>query len=355
MGEVEVVEIEKKFGQQQVLDKVSMKVEDGEFMVVLGPSGCGKTTLLRIIAGLTKPDAGRVMIDNKDVTDVEPYDRNVAMVFQNYALYPHMTVFDNIAFPLKMRKVGRGEIERRVKEVADTLQISELLTRRPYQLSGGQQQRVALARALVRDPKVFLFDEPLSNLDAKLRVQMREELKKFHFRFKITTIYVTHDQVEAMSLGNRVAVMDRGRIVQVGTPSSIYNSPVNSYVATFIGMPPMNLMKGRICESPEGRLTICVGDVRFPIKVGELDEVKGEITVGFRPSEVSLECHEDCVKGETIFTEPLGDEYIVHVLIGGEEVNLKLTQEPPAKELRFRVRRFFLFNEKGDLIGVTKE
>lgn len=232
-----------------------------------------------------------MIIGDKDVTDVPPKDRDVAMVFQNYALYPHMTVFDNIAFPLKMRKVGRGEIERRVKEVADTLQISELLTRRPYQLSGGQQQRVALARALVRDPKVFLFDEPLSNLDAKLRVQMREELKKFHFRFKITTIYVTHDQVEAMSLGNRVAVMDRGRIVQVGTPSSIYNSPVNSYVATFIGMPPMNLMKGRICESPEGRLTICVGDVRFPIKVGELDEVKGEITVGFRPSEVSLEDH----------------------------------------------------------------
>ena len=289
MSKVALQGVTKSFGSIKAVDDVTLELDDREFLVVLGPSGCGKTTLLRIVAGLVKPERGRVYIDGVDVTDTEPYDRNVAMVFQNYALYPHMSVFDNIAFPLKMKKLNKHRIEQRVKDVAQLLQISELLTRKPYELSGGQQQRVALARALVRNPKVFLFDEPLSNLDAKLRVQMREEIKKFHLRFGITTIYVTHDQTEAMALGSKIAVMNHGKIVQLGSPLEVYKNPKNVFVASFLGSPPMNLVEARVVALSGTRVKISIGSQSLQLEQTALANfLQKEVLLGFRPSEVTL-------------------------------------------------------------------
>ena len=256
MARVELRDVVKRFGKVVAVDHVSLKIDHGEFFTLLGPSGCGKTTTLRIIAGLEFPDEGDVLIDDKVVTNLHPKDRDVAMVFQNYALYPHMTVYENIAFPLEVRKKKLGltndEIRRRVIEVARLLGIEDLLDRYPSQLSGGQQQRVALARAIIRKPKVWLLDEPLSNLDAKLRVLMRAELKKLQRQLGITTIYVTHDQVEAMSMSDRIAVMNKGRVLQVDTPDNLYNRPQDVFVATFIGNPPMNLITCDLVEEPSG-------------------------------------------------------------------------------------------------------
>ncbi len=244
MSSVRLENITKIFPPNVVaVNNVNLKIEKGEFFVLLGPSGCGKTTTLRIIAGLEKPTKGRVYIDEQDVTDLPPRKRDVAMVFQTWALYPHMKVYDNIAFPLKLRKVPKDEIDRKVREVAKLLRIEELLDRYPKQLSGGQQQRVALARALVRNPRVWLMDEPLSNLDALLRVQMRAELKRLQKELKITTVYVTHDQVEAMTMADRIAVMNAGRVLQIGTPHEVYHYPKTKFVAGFIGSPPMNFIK----------------------------------------------------------------------------------------------------------------
>ena len=234
--------VSKRYGSHAVLREVGLDVEPGECLVLLGPSGCGKTTLLRVLAGLERADAGRVWIGDRDVTDLEPADRDVAMVFQNYALYPHFTVRQNIAFPLRARRTAQAEVERRVHEAAARLGLQDLLERRPAQLSGGQQQRVALARALVRNPSVYLMDEPLSNLDAQLRLQTRTELKRLHQELGTTMVYVTHDQGEAMTLGRRIAVMQHGTVVQVGSPLDLYRSPANTFVATFLGSPPMNLL-----------------------------------------------------------------------------------------------------------------
>lgn len=246
MARVELKDIVKKFGKVIAVDHVNLRINDGEFFTLLGPSGCGKTTTLRIVAGLEYPDEGDVVIDDKVVTHLHPRDRDIAMVFQNYALYPHLTVYENIAFPLEVRRkqygLSKEEIDKRVKEIASFLGIEELLNRYPNQLSGGQQQRVALARALVRKPKVWLLDEPLSNLDAKLRVLMRGELKKLQKTLGITTIYVTHDQVEAMSMSDRIAVMNKGKVLQVDTPENLYDRPQDVFVATFIGSPPMNIV-----------------------------------------------------------------------------------------------------------------
>lgn len=231
------------FGKVKAVDGVDLDVQDGEFIVLLGPSGCGKTTLMRTIAGLERPTAGEVWIGDELVNDLPPRARKVAMVFQSYALYPHKTVFQNIAFPLQAIKMDRAKIRERVEWAAHMLGISHLLGRKPRELSGGEQQRVALARAIVREPNVFLLDEPLSNLDAKLRHQARDELKQFHRRVKTTTIYVTHDQVEAMGLGDRIAVMNAGKIRQIGTPAEVYNHPADTFVATFLGSPPMNLIE----------------------------------------------------------------------------------------------------------------
>jgi ABC-type sugar transport systems, ATPase components len=247
VSEVELKKIVKIFpGGTKALDEIDLSIKDRELMVILGPSGCGKSTLLRIVAGLEKASDGRVFIDEQDVTEQEPGTRDIAMVFQNYALYPHMTVFKNIAYGLKNRKISSDEINRRVKEVAETLQIEEYLDRKPSQLSGGQRQRVAMGRAIARNPKVFLFDEPLSNLDAKLRIQVRLEISRLQSELGVTSLYVTHDQVEAMTLGHRLVLMNEGRIEQIGQPLQVYELPETLFVAGFIGSPPMNLVPGEM-------------------------------------------------------------------------------------------------------------
>ena len=248
MARVLLKNVFKKFGDVEVVKDFNLEVADREFCILVGPSGCGKTTTLRMVAGLEELSAGEIFIGERKVNDLPPKDRDIAMVFQNYALYPHMTVYDNMGFGLKLRGYSKKEIDVRVKEAAEILNIGHLLDRKPKQLSGGQRQRVAVGRAIVRKPKVFLFDEPLSNLDAKLRVQMRLEINKLHLRLQSTMIYVTHDQVEAMTMGNRIAVMKDGCILQVADPITLYDKPVNKFVASFIGSPPMNLMTGRIIK-----------------------------------------------------------------------------------------------------------
>ena len=248
MSCVDLRDLRKSYGRIPVVHGVDLRVEDGEFMVLVGPSGCGKSTILRMIAGLEEVTSGKILIDGREVNSVDPKGRNVAMVFQNYALYPHMTVRENIALNLKLSRVEKNEITRRVTEAAEMLDIAPLLDRRPAHLSGGQRQRVAMGRAMVRDPAVFLFDEPLSNLDAKLRVQMRAEIKSFHRATKATSIYVTHDQVEAMTLADRVAVFNGGRIEQVGDPVSLYETPENLFVAGFIGSPAMNIVEVKVIQ-----------------------------------------------------------------------------------------------------------
>lgn len=306
--------VTKRFRNVVAVCNLNLEISGGELLVLLGPSGCGKTTTLRVVAGLEIPDEGRVYIDNTDVTYLEPGERGVAMVFQDYALYPHMTAFDNIAFPLKVRakrlRLSKRDIEERVLRVAKMLGIESLLDRKPTQLSGGQQQRVALARALVTEPRVWLMDEPLSNLDALIRLQVRAELKKLQKDLGITTIYVTHDQVEALSLADRVAVMNAGRIVQVGTPREVYENPQHIFVATFIGAPPMNIVKCKVSNN----LIECPGFVkRIP---GEKLQGLNTIHIGIRPEHIELTRREESdIEGVVYVVEPLGAEYIINVLI----------------------------------------
>jgi ABC-type sugar transport system ATPase subunit len=312
--------VTKAFSAEAVaLDDLTLHVPDGEFLILVGPSGCGKTTALRIVAGLEHPTTGDVRIGELSMHGVSPRDRDIAMVFQNYALYPHMTVQRNLAFGLKERHTAKDEIRRRVHEVSAMLGLDDLLKRRPAQLSGGQRQRVAMGRALVREPKAFLMDEPLSNLDAKLRVQMRAELKRLHQRLGITTIYVTHDQVEAMTLGDRVVVMSAGRVQQIGTPQDVYRRPVNLFVAGFIGSPAMNLLRGTVSGGK-----VVAGDLTFPCgDVGTPDVVVGIRPECFTPrtdGRPTVDFHVDVV-------EPLGEQVVVHgsvaattVQSGAEEV-----------------------------------
>ena len=280
MGEIVLDAVRKEFGAGVVaVDDVDMTIEDGEFMVLVGPSGCGKTTLLRSIGGLEKVTSGRILIDERDVTRLEPSARDLAMVFQNYALYPHMTVRKNLGYGLRVRKTPRKEIERRVGEVATLLGLEELLDRRPGQLSGGQQQRVAMGRAIIREPVAYLMDEPLSNLDAKLRVMMRTSLQQLHARLGTTTIYVTHDQVEAMTLGSRVAVMRDGRIQQVDIPQRLYEEPANVFVGAFIGSPSMNLVTGSLADG-----SVSIGGLEVPLDRERRPTAAGEnVVVGIRP------------------------------------------------------------------------
>ena len=293
MANARFEEVTKYFGEVEALSSLSLMVEDGEFLVLVGPSGCGKTTALRCMAGLEEPDEGRVFIGDEDVTYIEPKDRDIAMVFQNYALYPHMDVYGNMAFGLKLRKTPKGEIERRVRDAAELLGISEKLKSKPRELSGGQRQRVAVGRAIVRNPKVFLFDEPLSNLDAKLRVQMRTELEQLHHTLKTTTIYVTHDQIEAMTLGDRIVIMKDGVVQQIGTPQEVFDRPSNLFVAGFIGTPQMNFFDAKLAERA-GRYTVTIGDTDIELADSLCDllakaaRVPEDITLGIRPEQVTI-------------------------------------------------------------------
>src|SRR5471030_512376 len=296
MGQVVLKGINKFYDSVHAVVDVNLQIRDKEFVVFVGPSGCGKTTTLRMIAGLEAISSGDISIDGNVVNALAPMDRDIAMVFQNYALYPHMSVYDNMAFGLKMRKFEKPEIDKRVRDAADILGIGELLTRKPRQLSGGQRQRVALGRAIVRHPRVFLFDEPLSNLDAKLRVQMRVELKKLHERLGTTAIYVTHDQVEAMTLGDRVVVMRDGRVQQVGDPMELYNQPANRFVAGFIGSPAMNFASVRI-TSENGALWAESDDLRIKVPAPltpRLGRYAGmEATLGVRPEDLRIAGNSD--------------------------------------------------------------
>src|ERR1700675_798573 len=291
MAEVVLKDLVKKFGDVVAVKDLNLTVHDREFLVLVGPSGCGKTSTLRMVAGLEEITAGEVHIGGRLVNNLPPRDRDIAMVFQNYALYPHMTVYDNMAFGLKMRKFSRAEIEQRVQEAAEILGMQELLQRKPRQLSGGQRQRVAVGRAIVRHPQVFLFDEPLSNLDAKLRVQMRVELKKLHQRLQATAIYVTHDQVEAMTLGDRVVVMKEGWVQQVGEPLELYGRPANRFVAGFIGSPAMNFADVTIAEV-DGAIWVESPGLRVKVagaKIDRLRAYKGQhVTLGVRPEDLTV-------------------------------------------------------------------
>jgi len=282
---------------------VSLRVQDGEFLVLVGPSGCGKSTVLRMIAGLEDITAGTVAIGDRVVNDVPSKDRDIAMVFQNYALYPHMTVRKNLSFALELRRTPKADVERRVVDAARMLAIEELLDRKPGQLSGGQRQRVAVGRAIVREPRVALFDEPLSNLDAKLRVSTRGELKALHQRLKTTTIYVTHDQEEAMTLGNRVAVMSQGVVQQVGTPMDVYRRPANRFVAQFVGMPPMNFLDGEVRALPAGAVFESDG-VRIPVRASS--GRSGAVSLGIRPQSMRLG-ENGAFEATVEIVEPLGD------------------------------------------------
>ncbi|MBN2383285.1 sn-glycerol-3-phosphate ABC transporter ATP-binding protein UgpC [bacterium] len=291
MAEVRLEHIRKRYDRECVIDDLNLVVTDGEFMVLVGPSGCGKSTTLRMIAGLETVTAGTITIGSRIVNDIPPKDRDIAMVFQNYALYPHMDVYDNMAFGLKLRRMGRTEIEQRVREAARILEIENLLERKPRELSGGQRQRVALGRALVRKPQVFLFDEPLSNLDAKLRVQMRTEINRLHERLRTTVIYVTHDQTEAMTMGNRITLLDHGSIQQIGTPTELYRYPQNLFVAGFIGSPPMNFFPVRL-EKDSARIKIKGDGFSFSLptdKCSNMDRFDWkEAILGLRPEDICI-------------------------------------------------------------------
>ncbi|MGZ3340884.1 MAG: ABC transporter ATP-binding protein [Reyranella sp.] len=323
MAEVIVHKLNKKFDLTHVVKDVDLQIHDKEFVVFVGPSGCGKTTTLRMIAGLEAITSGDILIDNTVVNDVPPMDRDIAMVFQNYALYPHMSVAGNMAFGLKMRKFEKSEIESRIKRAADILGIGDLLHRKPRQLSGGQRQRVALGRAIVRDPKVFLFDEPLSNLDAKLRVQMRVELKKLHERLGTTAIYVTHDQVEAMTLGDRVVVMKDGVVQQVGEPLELYNTPANRFVAGFIGSPAMNFADVTL-SAGNGKVWAEAPGLRIGLPEPVAHRVNGrnggKATVGIRPEDIHIAGPADpadlCFDVEVEVVEQLGSEILLDTRVG---------------------------------------
>ncbi|HMJ97821.1 MAG TPA: sn-glycerol-3-phosphate ABC transporter ATP-binding protein UgpC [Reyranella sp.] len=323
MAEVIVHKLNKKFDLTHVVKDVDLQIHDKEFVVFVGPSGCGKTTTLRMIAGLEAITSGDILIDDTIVNDVPPMDRDIAMVFQNYALYPHMSVAGNMAFGLKMRKFEKSEIEARIKRAADILGIGDLLHRKPRQLSGGQRQRVALGRAIVRDPKVFLFDEPLSNLDAKLRVQMRVELKKLHERLGTTAIYVTHDQVEAMTLGDRVVVMKDGLVQQVGEPLELYNTPANRFVAGFIGSPAMNFADVTLAAS-DGKVWAEAPGLRIGLPEPVAHRVNGrnggKATVGIRPEDIHIAGPADpadlCFDVEVEVVEQLGSEILLDTRVG---------------------------------------
>ena len=340
MAKVILRDLNKKYDDTHAVKDVNLEIHDREFVVLVGPSGCGKTTTLRMVAGLEEITSGEISIDGRVVNDLPPMDRDIAMVFQNYALYPHMSVYDNMAFGLKMRKFEKSEIEKRVRRSAEILGIQPLLERRPRQLSGGQRQRVALGRAIVRDPRVFLFDEPLSNLDAKLRVQMRVELKRLHHRLETTAIYVTHDQVEAMTLGDRVVVMKDGLVQQVGEPLELYGKPANRFVASFIGSPAMNFADVTI-NSAGGGLWAEAPGLRIGIPAHKREALRGltgqRVTLGVRPEALrpanGADPSDYAFDSTVEVVEPLGNEILLDVRAGS---HLMVARVDPGVRVKVR-------------------
>jgi multiple sugar transport system ATP-binding protein len=303
---------------QRAVDDFSISAEPGDFIVLVGPSGCGKSTILRMIAGLEDITSGEILFAGKKINDLEPKDRNIGMVFQNYALYPHLTVYKNLAFPLQIKKINKNEIDIRVKEIADIVGLGDLLERKPKQLSGGQRQRVALARALVRKPDIFLFDEPLSNLDAKLRVQMRNDIINLHNTAKTTSVYVTHDQTEAMTMGTKIAVIESGKLQQYGTPDFIYSHPSNIFVAGFLGSPQMNFIKGKI----EQNIFIC-DDFKIELK-NISNNFTGNSTLGIRPEHIIITNENSDIRAKIIRIEYLGHEQLIYTESNSHNLCLRL-------------------------------
>ncbi|MGE6740401.1 ABC transporter ATP-binding protein [Allorhizobium pseudoryzae] len=317
MATVQFAEVKKSFGAFPVIKGVNIDIQDGEFVILVGPSGCGKSTLLRMLAGLENISGGEIRIGGKTVNTLPPKERDIAMVFQNYALYPHMTVAKNMAFSLMLASASQAEIDKRVNYAAGILGLTNLLDRYPRQLSGGQRQRVAMGRAIVRDPQVFLFDEPLSNLDAKLRVAMRAEIKELHHRLKTTTVYVTHDQIEAMTMADKIVVMHDGRVEQVGTPLELYDNPNNLFVAGFIGSPAMNMIKGRI-DPDNPQVFLAEDGNRLPLARGFPGAVGKDLIYGLRPEYIRLDG--TGYPAEVVVIEPTGYETQIVVNFGGAEV-----------------------------------
>jgi len=311
VASIDIQGLHKSYGAACILHDIDLSVADREFIILVGPSGCGKSTLLRMIAGLEGISSGDIRIAGRSVIHLPAKERDIAMVFQNYALYPHMTVFDNLAFSMKLKGVDKAEIARRVGHAAGILKLESFLTRRPSQLSGGQRQRVAMGRAIVRDPAVFLFDEPLSNLDAKLRVQMRAEIKTLHERLQATMVYVTHDQVEAMTMADRIVVMNQGRIEQVGAPLEIYDRPDNLFVAGFIGSPAINLVPGKVQRSTDGT-QIRAGELVWPLARGVDAPDGAEIVCGLRPEHIRFAPGADAMQGRVLAVEPTGAQTYVN-------------------------------------------
>ena len=352
MAKVVLSSLSKTFNGPKVVDEVNLTINDGELMVFVGPSGCGKSTTLRMIAGLEVASSGSVYIGDREVTDLEPKDRNVAMVFQNYALYAHKSVKENLSFGLKVRKVDKQEILKRVNIAAEMLGISELLSRKPRQLSGGQMQRVALGRALVRNPEVFLLDEPLSNLDAQMRVRMREEISKLHKEMGVSMVYVTHDQIEAMTLGDRIAVMHEGRIQQVGPPLEIYDQPANIFVANFIGSPEMNMIKGEL-KKANGAMVFYSDEFSIPvgnILSGGIDECSAML--GIRPEHIEIAEGKDMemgMKGVVDFVEQMGSQTLCQIIVKGVKLKALVDrndglQDGMKVDLRPDMTKLHLFN-----------
>jgi multiple sugar transport system ATP-binding protein len=346
VADVELVHLTKVYGNDvMAVRDLNLQIREGEFVVLVGPSGCGKTTALRMIAGLEEISGGEIRIGGKVVNDLAPRDRDIAMVFQNYALYPHKSVYDNIAFGLRMRKVAKDEQKRRVDEIARVLGLSDMLQRRPAQLSGGQRQRVAMGRAIVREPKAFLMDEPLSNLDAKLRVQMRAEIARIQQALSVTTVYVTHDQVEAMTMGHRVAVMRDGVLQQVDTPQRLYDGPTNLFVASFVGSPPMNLLQATVAHD-DGRIFCRIGDTELELPSDAialrpaLAQYAGRaIAIGIRPEDVRESAGWDGarLRGRILLVESLGSEQLVHIEIAATPLErsdlVDTAAQPPSPTL----------------------
>lgn len=330
MGKVICEHVVKKFGQVTAVDDFNLEIEDNEFIVIVGPSGCGKSTSLRMIAGLEEQTGGNIYIGGQLVNDKPPRDRNIAMVFQNYALYPHMNVYDNMAFSLKLQGVSKATIDNKVKEAAEILNITQYLERKPRELSGGQRQRVALGRAIVREPAVFLMDEPLSNLDAKLRVQMRTEIAKLHARLGATTIYVTHDQTEAMTMADRIVVMKDGVIQQIADPQTIYDKPVNRFVASFIGAPPMNFINCSIISNQDG-VKLAAGGMQAALPPDWKDVAAryadGEIVLGVRPENIKPGEQDASIAARVEVVEPLGSETLIHAKLSEQNLIVKVNPD----------------------------